>query len=132
MRRNVGRAAAPLLVALAAACGELPPLAPLNQVYDDIEFGSVVCPGQPPTVAVVPNGLTCSLSVTVTDVQGVPVANPQLRWTSGNSVVLAASGSGSVGTLTGRSFGSTTLTVADTRGRVSKSITVHVVPNAGG
>lgn len=36
-----------------------------------------------------------------------------------------------LGTLTGRAFGSTTLTVRDTWGRVSKSITVHVVPNAG-
>jgi hypothetical protein len=125
MNRFGVRAVGAALLLAASGCGELPPLAPLQQNVAQIRFGVVVCGGEA-TGSAVPMGATCTLTVEATDDVGIPVASPSLLWSSSNTAILSASGSGATGTLTGRATGSATLTVRDRRGSASATMRINV------
>ena len=126
MNRFGVRAVGAALLLAAPGCGELPPLAPLEQDVAQIRFGVVVCGGEA-TGSAVPMGATCTLTVEATDDAGIPVASPSLLWSSSNTAILSASGSAATGTLTGRATGSVTLTVRDRRGSASATMRINVV-----
>jgi hypothetical protein len=63
-------------------------------------------------------GQTTQLEAIVTDEQGAPVPNPVVAWSSLSTYVATVSGTGAIGTVTGRSPGLTTI-VATSNGLVN-------------